>query len=64
MNNSCLLDHIQSIVASSNELREDIQKFKDSLTLMFNKKNMVPVFFERNFKTQHLQVSSLRRVID
>ncbi|VDN54680.1 unnamed protein product [Dracunculus medinensis] len=50
-------DHIQSIVASSNELREDIQKFKDSLTLMFNKKNMVPVFFERNFKTQHLQIN-------
>ncbi|MCP9260639.1 CWF19-like protein 1 [Dirofilaria immitis] len=50
------IGHIQSIVAASQEVRDDVKKYKDALTLMFNKQGKLPVFFERNYKTQHLQI--------
>nr|CDQ04005.1 Bm3412 [Brugia malayi] len=50
------IGHIQSVVAAPQAVRDDIKKYKDALTLMFNKQGKLPVFFERNYKTQHLQV--------
>ncbi|VDN06227.1 unnamed protein product [Thelazia callipaeda] len=50
------IGHIQSIVAASQAVRDDIKKYKDTLTLIYNRCNKVPVFFERNYKTQHLQL--------
>lgn len=43
-------------MAARQEVRDDVKKYKDALTLMFNKQGKLPVFFERNYKTQHLQV--------
>ncbi|VDM20015.1 unnamed protein product [Wuchereria bancrofti] len=50
------IGHIQSVVAAPQTVRDDIKKYKDALTLMFNKQGKLPVFFERNYKTQHLQI--------
>ncbi|VDN94025.1 unnamed protein product [Brugia pahangi] len=50
------IGHIQSVVAAPQAVRDDIKKYKDALTLMFNKQGKLPVFFERNYKTQHLQI--------
>uniref|UniRef100_A0A0N5AXC5 CwfJ_C_1 domain-containing protein n=1 Tax=Syphacia muris TaxID=451379 RepID=A0A0N5AXC5_9BILA len=50
------LDHVQSIVASSNEIRVELEKFKTAFTQMYDKQKKVPVVFERNFKSQHLQL--------
>lgn len=54
---SFFLGHIQSVVGASEEVRQEIKKYKDALTLMFNKQEKVLVCFERNYKTRHLQVS-------
>lgn len=50
------IGHIQSIVAAPQEVRDEMQKYKDAFTLMFDKVGKVPVMFERNYKTQHLQL--------
>ncbi|VDM46490.1 unnamed protein product [Toxocara canis] len=50
------IGHIQSLVAAPQEVRDDVQRFKDAFTLMFDKHGKVVVMFERNFKTQHLQL--------
>ncbi|CAP29303.1 Protein CBG09248 [Caenorhabditis briggsae] len=48
--------HIQSQVAAPVEVRDEIEKFKNVFTLMANKQGKALVTFERNFRTQHLQV--------
>ncbi|VDK44991.1 unnamed protein product [Anisakis simplex] len=50
------IGHIQSLVAAPQEVRDEIEQFKKAFTLMFNKQNKVIVAFERNYKTQHLQL--------
>ncbi|MFH4981643.1 hypothetical protein AB6A40_008352 [Gnathostoma spinigerum] len=48
--------HIQSMSAAPEAVRNGIEQFKKSLTMMYEKMNKVCVFFERNYKTHHLQV--------
>lgn len=48
--------HIQSQVSAPVEVRDEIEKFKSAFTLMANKQGKALVTFERNFRTQHLQV--------
>uniref|UniRef100_A0A915B349 Cwf19-like C-terminal domain-containing protein n=1 Tax=Parascaris univalens TaxID=6257 RepID=A0A915B349_PARUN len=50
------IGHIQSLVAAPQEVRDDVQRYKEAFTLMFDKQDKVAVVFERNYKTQHLQV--------
>uniref|UniRef100_A0A915B4J0 Cwf19-like protein C-terminal domain-containing protein n=2 Tax=Parascaris univalens TaxID=6257 RepID=A0A915B4J0_PARUN len=50
------IGHIQSLVAAPQEVRDDVQRYKEAFTLMFDKQDKVAVVFERNYKTQHLQI--------
>lgn len=38
------------------EVNEEIKKFKKSLEKFYDSLGMLAVFFERNFKTSHLQI--------
>ncbi|XP_077293669.1 CWF19-like protein 1 homolog [Arctopsyche grandis] len=51
--------HHQSITQVPSEVKEEIDKFKKSLHKLYATMEDVPVFFERNFKTSHLQVQSV-----
>uniref|UniRef100_A0A1I7Y275 CWF19-like protein 1 n=1 Tax=Steinernema glaseri TaxID=37863 RepID=A0A1I7Y275_9BILA len=51
--------HIQSLVAASAEVREELEQFRDALTLFFDARGKSLVLFERNFKTGHLQVQAV-----
>lgn len=55
------IGHIQSTVKANDETLEDINAFKDALIKYFKSVNKGVVFFERNFKTHHLQIQVIRR---
>jgi len=47
---------ISNQVSLPEETVEELSKFKSALRRMYKKQGMVPVFFERNYKQQHLQI--------
>ncbi|KAL1422911.1 hypothetical protein MTO96_021632 [Rhipicephalus appendiculatus] len=50
------IGHHQSTVELDEETLEDVVKFKESLKQYFKSKKKRPVFFERNYKSSHLQI--------
>lgn len=51
------IEHIRSTLEiQGDELRKEIAQFKTSLVEFFKTQDKVPVFFERNFKSAHLQL--------
>ena len=52
--------HHASTLELPNDVAEEMLKFKSSLKKCFKKSlGQVPVFFERNFKSQHLQLQAI-----
>ena len=52
----CPVGCYPSQVSLPEEAAEEVDKFKSALRKMYKKHNKVPVFFERNYKQQHLQI--------
>lgn len=50
------IDHIQSSVHADDKLLEDINKYKLALRDYFQAKNKCVLFFERNYRTKHMQI--------
>ncbi|KAK8756797.1 hypothetical protein V5799_000502 [Amblyomma americanum] len=50
------IGHHQSTVELDEETLEDVIKFKESLKQLFKAKGKRPVYFERNYKSSHLQI--------
>lgn len=51
--------HHQSLSILPDAVEEEIEKFKSALKKYFKKQHKVPVFFERNYKTSHLQIQTV-----
>ncbi|XP_041367664.1 CWF19-like protein 1 isoform X2 [Gigantopelta aegis] len=50
------IGHHQSIVSAPTDIQEEIIKYQSSLKKFFKAQGKGVVFFERNFRTQHLQI--------
>ncbi len=50
------IDHVQSSVHADAKLLEDINKYKFALKKHFKSKNKCVLFFERNYRTKHMQI--------
>jgi len=50
------IGHHQNLVSLPAEVEEEVGKFKSALRKMYKRLGKLPVFFERNYKTQHLQI--------
>lgn len=50
------IDHVQSSVHADEELVEEINKYKYALQKYFKSKNGCVLFYERNFRTKHMQI--------
>ncbi|CAD6186691.1 unnamed protein product [Caenorhabditis auriculariae] len=50
------IEHIQSLVSAPVNVRDEVEKFKNAFTLAADKMGKAMVAFERNYRTQHLQV--------
>lgn len=52
----CPIEHYQSSIGQPQEVLEEISKFKEALHKFYNRSDRIPVFFERNYKTSHMQL--------
>ncbi|CAF0760966.1 unnamed protein product [Brachionus calyciflorus] len=50
------IEHVQSTVQADVDLLNEITKFKVALTNYFRSKNKCVLFYERNFRTKHMQI--------
>ncbi|XP_078697782.1 CWF19-like protein 1 [Branchiostoma floridae x Branchiostoma belcheri] len=50
------IGHYQSMVEATAEVHEEIEKYKSALRKLFQSQGKECVFYERNYKTQHLQI--------
>jgi hypothetical protein len=50
------ISHVKSTVISDDETLEDINLYKQTLVKYFHTRKMKVVFYERNFKTHHMQI--------
>lgn len=53
------IGHHQSVVTAPDDVIEEIEQYKSSLKKFFKSRNQEVVFFERNYKTAHLQVQAV-----
>lgn len=51
--------HHQAIVRLPDEIVDEIKKFKEALKQFYSSMNKLVVFFERNYKTSHMQIQSV-----
>jgi len=58
------IDHVQSTIHADEKLMEDIQKYKKALAKYYKSRNKCVLFYERNFKTKHMQIQVLALPID
>ncbi|KAF5308205.1 hypothetical protein FQR65_LT06385 [Abscondita terminalis] len=52
----CPIEHHQSGVGLPEQILGEIERFKKALKKLFKTKDLEPVFFERNYKTSHMQI--------
>lgn len=52
----CPMEHFQSSLAATEDIRREMAQFKDALRKFYDRNDQVPVFFERNYKTSHMQL--------
>ena len=50
------IGHHQSLASLPEEIMEEVDKFKSAIRKIYKKQGKVPVFWERNYRTQHLQI--------
>lgn len=50
------IEHIRSTLDTTDNDLSDVQKFKDALVKYFDSKGKIVAFYERNFKSQHMQI--------
>ncbi|XP_030766494.1 CWF19-like protein 1 homolog [Sitophilus oryzae] len=53
------LTHFQSSLACTVEIQKEMAKFKKALRKFYARNENVPVFFERNYKTSHMQLQAI-----
>ncbi|KHJ46186.1 g-patch domain protein [Trichuris suis] len=53
------IGHVQSISAADDEIKEEVEQYKSCLKRYFEDQGKCVVFFERNYRTQHMQVHAV-----
>ncbi|KAI4469250.1 cwf19 cell cycle control protein [Holotrichia oblita] len=55
----CPVQHHQSSIHLPDEVLDEIEQFKEAITQFYSRNETVPVFFERNYKTSHMQLQCI-----
>uniref|UniRef100_A0AAR5Q6T1 Cwf19-like C-terminal domain-containing protein n=2 Tax=Dendroctonus ponderosae TaxID=77166 RepID=A0AAR5Q6T1_DENPD len=55
----CPMEHFQNTLACSEEIRQEMAQFKEAIRKFYHRRDTVPVFFERNYKTSHMQLQAV-----
>lgn len=52
----CPIEHVQNSMVATDSIREEIVNYQKKVRSFYKRKRYYPVFFERNYKTSHMQV--------
>ncbi|XP_060519508.1 CWF19-like protein 1 [Cylas formicarius] len=52
----CPIEHFQSSLSCSEDIQREMIHFKEALRKFYERKDQVPIFSERNYKTSHMQL--------
>lgn len=52
----CPIEHVQSSMVATDSIRDEIMSYQKKVRSFYKRKRNYPVFFERNYKTSHMQV--------
>ncbi|KAG5899542.1 hypothetical protein JTB14_008228 [Gonioctena quinquepunctata] len=55
----CPIEHYQSSIGQPFEALEEIKQFQEAVRKFYARDGKVPVFFERNYKTSHMQLQAI-----
>lgn len=55
----CPIDHYQCTVNQPDEIQKEVECYKAAITNFYKRNDKVPVFFERNYKTSHMQIQAV-----
>ncbi|CAH0553746.1 unnamed protein product [Brassicogethes aeneus] len=55
----CPIEHYQSSLGQPDDVVQEINQYKIALKKFYSRKNTVPIFFERNYKTSHMQLQAV-----
>lgn len=55
----CPIEHYQSSLGQPPDVLEEINQFKEALKKFYLRNGRIPVFFERNYKTSHMQLQAI-----
>ncbi|KAL1500780.1 hypothetical protein ABEB36_006225 [Hypothenemus hampei] len=55
----CPMEHYQSTIACTEEIVQEMNSFKEALKKFYARDGRVPIFFERNYKTSHMQLQAI-----
>lgn len=55
----CPVEHYRCSVGQPEDVRVEVDKFKEALAKFYGRDEKAPVFFERNYKTSHMQIQSV-----
>ncbi|CAH1125889.1 unnamed protein product [Ceutorhynchus assimilis] len=55
----CPMEHFQSSLACTEEIQQEMEQFKEALHKFYDRRDHLPVFFERNYKTSHMQLQAI-----
>ncbi|XP_017767805.1 PREDICTED: CWF19-like protein 1 [Nicrophorus vespilloides] len=55
----CPIEHHQSVISLTRDVVDEIAKLKDAVRSFYKRENKVAVFFERNYKTSHMQIQAV-----
>ncbi|CAH1116499.1 unnamed protein product [Phaedon cochleariae] len=55
----CPIEHYQNSIGQPAEVLNEIKQFKDALKEFYARNGKVPIFFERNYKTSHMQLQAV-----
>ncbi|KAF2899890.1 hypothetical protein ILUMI_06297 [Ignelater luminosus] len=55
----CPVEHHQCVIGLSEAVLKELQEFKAALIKYYGANGKVPVFFERNYKTSHMQIQAI-----
>ena len=55
----CPIEHYQCSVGQPEDVLHEIKHVKSSLYEYFAKRDEIPIFMERNYKTSHMQIQCI-----
>ena len=55
----CPIEHYQCGLGQPQEVIQEVNQFKEALRKFYDRKGQVAVFFERNYKTSHMQLQAV-----